>query len=386
MKTAHRSREFIVYLAVVVLLAAGGGAYWLLVRAAPAAESSPTRSGPPLVQSAQVSPAEQTPAISQTGFVVPARAVELSFEAAGRVSEVAGNFEVGKMLEQGDVIARLDSRRADIAVARAEAELDRAEAQLMEAEAAFDRAELLEDRNVRPEASLEDARARRATARAAVAMAEAGLRAAEEDRENIRLVAPFDGVVARDDLAPGQVVQPGTPIGRLIDATRAEVRVALTTRQMAALEAAGSPVGLPVRITGTDEGAAQLRRGRVIAVAPELTDAVPLTALIVSFPEPFARMPPLRVGELVRAEIPLPGDREFLSFPTNALKGTGTVWKIGETGALDRAEVEIVHRTDTLAYVLADGPLAPDTRLLTTDLPQIRDGMTVRLAEGVPAK
>src|SRR6056297_270682 len=325
MKTAHRSREFIVYLAVVVLLAAGGGAYWLLVRAAPAAESSPTRSGPPLVQSAQVSPAEQTPAISQTGFVVPARAVELSFEAAGRVSEVAGNFEVGKMLEQGDVIARLDSRRADIAVASAEA--------------AFDRAELLEDRNVRPEASLEDARARRATARAAVAMAEAGLRAAEEDRENIRLVAPFDGVVARDDLSPGQVVQPGTPIGRLIDATRAEVRVALTTRQMAALEAAGSPVGLPVRITGTDEGAAQLRRGRVIAVAPELTDAVPLTALIVSFPEPFARMPPLRVGELVRAEIPLPGDREFLSFPTNALKGTGTVSKIGETGALDRAEV-----------------------------------------------
>lgn len=158
MKTAPRSRDFIGYLAVVVLLAAGGGAYWLLVRAAPASDSTPTESGPPLVQSTRVAPAEQTPAISQTGFVVPARAVELSFEAAGRVSEVAGNFEVGEMLGRSDVIARLDSRRAEIAVARAEAELDRAEAQLMEAEAAFDRAELLEDRNVRPEVSLEDAR------------------------------------------------------------------------------------------------------------------------------------------------------------------------------------------------------------------------------------
>jgi HlyD family secretion protein len=68
--------------------------------------------------------------VNAAGRIEPARAVDLSFAAAGRVGEVL--VSVGDAVEQGDVLARLDQRELQL-------RLDQAEAQLRQAQANYDR-------------------------------------------------------------------------------------------------------------------------------------------------------------------------------------------------------------------------------------------------------
>ncbi|MEO1788146.1 MAG: efflux RND transporter periplasmic adaptor subunit [Pseudomonadota bacterium] len=366
---------------VAAVLAAGGAAYWWLANGSDQAQTSPPTEAPQLVRAVRSAQADQPPVIRQSGFVRARNVVALSFQVSGRVATVAERFEVGRRIAEGDVIATLETRRIDTEVARAEAELQRAEAQLMEAEAAYDRARVLENRSVASEAALEDATARRADARAAVSAAEAGLNAARQNREDTTLSAPFDGIVAADSLAPGRVVQPGAEVGRLIGAARGEVYVGLTPEQMMALQVAGGPVGLEVGLYSVDDPDARLRDGRIVNLAPELSDGVRLTNLIVTFADPFFGDPPIQIGQLVRVEIPIDAGDALVAFPTEALRGASTVWEIGDNDMLTRREVDVLHLTDDMVYVHASS-LPADTQLLATDLSLLRDGMPVRVARG----
>ncbi len=377
MDRANWTRRIIGFLAALAFLAAGGGVFWWLTQPEPSPEAQTRTDAPQTVQVATVEQAEEPPAFSQTGFVRAERAVELSFQVSGRVAEVSDAFEVGRQVAEGDTIARLETARIDAELSQAEADVQRAEAQLLEAENAYTRANTLEGRSVVSEAKLEDARARRAGARAGLVSARARLDTALQNRKDTTLSAPFDGIVARSDIAPGQVVQPGARLGRLIGAERAEIYVDFVQSRMAALER-GGPVGMTARIREVGEAGTLLREGRIVNLAPELSEGVRLTTLIVEFPEPFTREPKVQIGQLVRVEIPLAPEKPLLAFPVDALRGGDTVWTVGEDGTLGREKVDVVHLGDERAYV-REGALRSGTRLLATDLSVVREGMQVRL-------
>jgi multidrug efflux pump subunit AcrA (membrane-fusion protein) len=66
--------------------------------------------------------------VSASGSVEPATSVSLSFEAPGRVEEVA--VEVGDMVRAGDTLARVDARQLELQVRQARSSMALAEAQL----------------------------------------------------------------------------------------------------------------------------------------------------------------------------------------------------------------------------------------------------------------
>ena len=72
--------------------------------------------------------AEAAPLVSATGEVVPARYAALSFSIPGQVLELSA--EEGMSVQEGDVLARLDTTTLDAEVAQAEAALAQAEASL----------------------------------------------------------------------------------------------------------------------------------------------------------------------------------------------------------------------------------------------------------------
>jgi RND family efflux transporter MFP subunit len=366
--------------AAAALLAAGAGAFWLLSRTGDQTAGPPTAEAAapagPSVEVVGLSPVASAPVISQTGFVEADRAIDLAFEVPGRVATVDPSFDVGTMINAGTVIARLETRRTETNIASARAELDRAESQLMEADAALGRARVLEDRNVTSAASLDDVRARRASAQASVEVARANLTTAREGLDDAELTAPFDAVVAAADLAPGQVVQPGSPVGRLIDGTTAEVRLSLTQTQIAALSGLAGIMGRAAVLRDPAMHERVLRDARVTAVVPEVTDGARLTTVVVSFEDPFRGSAPLQIGALVQVDIPVANPDDLVRLPVRAVVRSDAVWTVTPDDTLEMAGVEVVLLTEDRAY-LRRGSLPDDARVVATDLAAARDGMSV---------
>lgn len=135
--------------------------------------------------------------------------------------------DVGMRVGRGALLIELDARDAEVAVAQAAAQLAAARARFELAGQRRQRGmELRADGHVSADELLALDTAERA-ARSELEIAEAGLRAAQRQREKTRILAPFDAVVMERTAQQGQLATIGSPLIRLVDASPPEVAAAI---------------------------------------------------------------------------------------------------------------------------------------------------------------
>jgi HlyD family secretion protein len=155
-----------------------------------------------------------------SGYVVARRKATIAAEVTGKVAELM--VEEGMTVEQGQILARLDSVLAekDLAQAKsrakaAEAAVAAIDANLRDAERILKRTKSLSRQSISSEAELTKAEAQAAVLRAQMQQAEAQLTtarletqraAAVLDKHQIR--APFAGVVVERSAQPGEMISP----------------------------------------------------------------------------------------------------------------------------------------------------------------------------------
>lgn len=157
-----------------------------------------------------VTAADAGPAHGWDGVIEAVRRADLSAQTAGRVERVA--FDVNDRVAAGAVLLRLSSVEQDAGANTAQAQLRAAEAALVEAEQNFRRFSALSDSRYVSRAQFDQARAARDAALAARDAARAQLAQARQQAAYTVVRAPFDGVVARRDVEPGESVAPGQPL------------------------------------------------------------------------------------------------------------------------------------------------------------------------------
>jgi len=121
-----RKKVFWIGLFVVLALAGGGGYVYYTYVYLPGQE--PVE---PVIATAQVSRGDLVVSVSGSGTLSPASEVDLGFETGGYLDEVL--VEIGDRVQEGDVLARLETDDLELAVAKAdikarEAQLDLADA------------------------------------------------------------------------------------------------------------------------------------------------------------------------------------------------------------------------------------------------------------------
>ncbi len=190
-----------------------------------------------------------------------ADAVDIAPRLSGRLVEV--KVRLGDSVEKGQVVARLDDadlthqlQEAHAARLTAAANGKRAEANLELARTELGRkAPLAKDELVSAQelselqARVASVEAEVAAARAQGAQARARMGLLEEQRRDMRLVAPFDGTVAERRLDPGAAVGPSTPVVRLVAAGPARVRFRVPERGLATVRA-GQAIRIRTAATG----------------------------------------------------------------------------------------------------------------------------------------
>ena len=163
--------------------------------------------------------------VHASGIVHPAPGAELVVVApeAARIADLP--YAAGDRVRRGDMIVRFEIPGAAAEEQKQKAEVTRAEASLEIAKAALVRARELFERGVAARREVEEATRSVADAEAALDQAKASLAAAQTVAGRAVVRAAFDGVVAKRDHNPGDLVEPAAsdPVLRIVDPNRLEV-------------------------------------------------------------------------------------------------------------------------------------------------------------------
>jgi HlyD family secretion protein len=385
----QRRLRWIVAVAAIFLLAALGRLLW------PAAETEPEgREGrATAVRVESVAIGDLALRAEYPGELV-GEAADLSPRVSGRLQEV--RVRVGETVRRGQTLAvvdpvelrrQLEEARGQLGTARAD--LERARAELQEAESLLTRSVGLYQQGLLSAQERERAEARAATTRAEVgaaqsrvAQAQARVGLLDEQVAETRLSTPFDGTVAERYLDAGALVQPGTPVVRVVRQGELLVQCRVPERELGRLTP-GAALSVSTQATGEQRFA-----GRVLRISGEVrrSDRSALVEGVLDQAPPALR-PGMyaRVGvllETLQGVTLVPGTALVQRFDPLAgeLIGVFTV-EAGDGDAVARwRALEILAQQGDLAAV--SGELAPGEPVLTLGHEELSDGARVQVVEG----
>jgi RND family efflux transporter MFP subunit len=379
--------------------AASGAACSRSDRTAEAAERSVRRV---VVEAAQLRDVRRQ--VDVVGTLAATEDVIVSAEVGGRVARLARDLgdRVDAAaplveLDQEKLKYRVEAQRAALDQARAKygaasdgdlppldrtPDVQRAAAQLADAKQQLERAESLAGRSLIAQSDLDQARTRFDTARAAreAALASArqlradieaqtaSLKLAERDLRESTIRAPFGGYVAERLVSLGQLVQPQTPIMRIVRLDPLKL-TAEVPEKFAPWVMPGREIALRV-----DAYPDRVVQGRIVRVGPSVNLKSRAFAIEGAVPNPEGRLKP---GTFARVQIATDHVDRAVTIPAAAVQsryGTNRVFVLRGDQLVGR-EVVLGDRLADRVEV-AQG-LDAGTRIVATDVEQLADGMRV---------
>ncbi len=335
------------------------------------------------VNVAQITPERITPVLTAFGEVQSRRTIDLRLPVGGTIIETGPDALDGGVVEEGDLILRLDGAEADAALARVRADVRDAEAGLRDAElrlvlaedelaAAQDQARLqqqaltrqrdLAERGVGTAAAIEAAELSASSAdqavlsrRQALAQSQATLDQAitRLDRERINLseaertlsdttlTAAFDGTLADIQVVPGLRLTANEQIGSLIDPSRLEAAFRVSTAQYARLlDESGALIGLPIEASLDVGGVDLTASGEITRESAAVGDGQTGRLLFARLDESRG----FRPGDFVTVRVAEPPLDDVALLPASALGSDGTLLLIDAEDRLELASVTLMRR------------------------------------------
>lgn len=262
----------------------------------------PQMGGPALVKTAEAVVKDIAPVTRVAGTVVSRNDARLSAEVTGRLTSVA---DVGTEVKAGEPVARIEDTALRLRNAELAAQVTRAEARLRFLEGEEQRFSQLAADNLAAVTQLELTRSDRDVARGDLDIAKARLEQNRDQLIRTEILAPYSGIVVERLMTPGERVEEGGEVVRLVDQQHLEV-IARAPLDYFSFIQPGQSVALSA---GNVQSMGVVRR--VIAVGDENTHQFELRIDL------DGRLFP--VGQTLRVAIPTSASREVLTVPRDAL-------------------------------------------------------------------
>lgn len=315
-----------------------GWLFWLVVLSsgALATETSPS------TVITQYRDVDQTYA---TDAVVEAvRQSTVAAQISGRVVEI--NFDVGDVVQKGQVIMRIDARELSQQVAGSKAQLAREQASLANAKAQYERTKQLHEQKFVSQAALDKALADYNSAQAQMKATLAGLGVAETVKGFATIVAPYSGVVAARHVELGEMAVPGKPLMTGFDPRDMRVVANVPQYRVAAVRAASSAT---IEIPSLDRRI----KAAAVMVLPAADEKTLTTRVRLDLPEGTKDVYP---GMFARAHFVVGRTRKLVIPESAVLRRSEltAVYVVGEKGATQLRQVRLgVPAGDGWVEVLA---------------------------------
>jgi HlyD family secretion protein len=333
------------------------------------------------------------------GTVEARRSYLIGPTAAGRVKAV--HVDVGEQVKAGQLLAEIDPVDLDERLRSLQASYARASSAVMAAEAQrkdvvgrqtiaglnAQRYRDLGDRNFVSPSAVESKQQELTSAQAAVDASEANLQSARQEvvrlkadqdalrqqQNNLRLIAPVDGVVTSRDVEPGSTGVAGQSVLKLIEPGSLWVKVRLDQGRSRGL-AAGQTASIALR---SNPGASLT--GKVVRIEP-ISDSVTEERIALVT---FDHIPPgLSTGEMAEVTVQTAANQSGLMLPNAAIKqipeGSG-VWKLRD-GKPSFVSVRLGSRSLDGAVQVLEGLGAGDDVIVHSER-ELSEGGRVKVVE-----
>jgi multidrug efflux system membrane fusion protein len=209
-------RHWVLILVVIVLI--GGGAWFLHhAKVQNAANTRPTfnfRTNAVSVSVATVTKGDIVVRIPGLGTVTPLTTVTIKAQISGIMQKV--NFKEGQMVKKGELLAVIDPRPYEAALAQAQAALARDEAMLADAHLDMKRYEDLIKQDSVSQQQVDTQRATVGQDTGTVASDKAQIKTAEVNLAYTQIASPVGGRVGLRQIDPGNYVTPGDANGIVV--------------------------------------------------------------------------------------------------------------------------------------------------------------------------
>lgn len=331
------------------------------------------------VQAVRVVAAPATRARDYAGVIKPRREADLAFRAGGRLATRL--VDLGAVVRQGEVLARLDPADLALSVRSAEAALAGAEAAAAQTAADASRSRTLRGDGWTAAATDELKQSAARQAEQAVQSARAALALARNRLGYGELRAPADGVVTAVLADPGTVLAEGAPVLRLAEAGAMELEAQMPETalphlaEQASLTLWAQPgIALPVR----------LREVAPMATGPLRTYTARFTLL--EQPAWLA----LGMSATLRLAEPAPAGLAEVPAAAVADRGQGPIVWIIPAAPADGAPTGIAARSVTVASLRQNSALVaglrPGELVVAMGVQKLDPAARVRVVDILPAR
>ncbi len=337
-----------------------------------------SKAPPPLqvVSTEAVSVNSETVQVSAFAEVRPRWSAELRAAVAGRVTRVLSRALAGERVAAGDTLITIENSRHVAELAAAQLALKEAGLAHWKAKNAnlvarkdFQRA------GKKPPNDLALKLPELDIAQSAVVSAEARVANARQRLSDTTVVAPFDGFVTQRFVSPGQSVNVGDRLVKLVDNTTYELTAQLSR---AGWELLKKPIA-GLAATVLDHGGNAIAQARIRQAGGFLDEATRQYKVFLQISEQHAKW--LLSGDFVRVLLPGLTVPEALNVPSSALTQEGHVWFVDTKSRLQRMTPQVLFRRQGRTVIRAPEG-APVWHIAITPLASFLPGQKVRAKAG----
>lgn len=367
-----------------LLLAAGLFLAFLITVNTPEIVPEPYAHIVPAVRVVEVQAAAEYLSINSQGTVQPRSQSELIPEVTGRVVWISPSLVNGGAFREGDVLLRIDDADYLTLVSRSEAALMRLQSEQSYASDELKRVLSLSQQKLASQQQLDDARRDAQVKEANLIDAKASLDQARRDLSRTQLLAPFDGLVRREQVDIGQFVTRGQAIGTVYATDFVEVRLPISADQLGYLGLPFStrgqipePLRPPVTIAADFGTTRLLWEGQLVRLEAEIDEQSRMVYGVARLGiEVDENSPLLPVGMFVQADIRGQQVDQVIRLPRSAMRDDNQVLVIDSDNRLHFRLVSLLrleHDDILISSGLEDGEL-----VVISPMQTVVDGMLVK--------
>lgn len=305
------------------------------------------------------------------GNIEASKRAEVRPQVSGVIARLG--FEEGGRVEAGDLLVKLDDRKAAAQLALARATVDSATAKLHMTEQRMLRHQRLIAEELVSHQRFEEVEAEFLAAQAARAEAKAALTLAQREFEEFHLRAPFAGVVGARQTDPGNYVRAGDVLVTLVKTDPIEVSFGVPDRHAARLR--------PGALVEVSAGGGPVVKGKVYFIDPKVDPATRMLQIKARVPNAEGV---LRPGQFAEITVLFEPRRSQVVVPEEAvLPSEGKAWVfVVIDGNAERRLVELGTRMPSRIEIIAG--LAVGEEVVVGGQHRLHDGDRVETASSPP--
>ncbi len=383
--TKQKNNTAFTVLMVLLFLGIGAGTAFYFVKTSPKTKRVRPPVSSPLVTAVPTKRAAALLEVEALGTVRADQETVVRVRVSGQVEELGPNFNVGGLVQKGNLLLRLDDDDYVNALASMESMLAKAEADysLEMGQQRVARTEIAQlNRTARGSIKTTPLALRQpqlAQAKATLQAAEVDVKQAKLNLERTKVLVPYNALVIARNVSLGSQASPSDTAATLVgtDTYHIEAAIPLDKLQGLGMDTFNNT---PVKIT-TATGA--VRQGHVRHSIASLDATTRMGRVLIEIKDPLALNSdeaPLLLGDQVRVELQAGTLPDVIELPRITLRGSNNIWVI-KKGADGKENLEIrpveVLWKDTDSVFVGKG-LEAGEEVITSPLGAPINGMPVR--------